>query len=117
DYLKSDPARAANVADYVNVDGQTASSLPGGVRTLALWATKGPLSPPGRSITGATNVSIPDSTHVQCATSPLSFAEMYKFFTGSPPGTTDIVPQTGPITVSGRYVSFPQNNGLAGSTL
>jgi pimeloyl-ACP methyl ester carboxylesterase len=117
DYLNSSPQRAANVAHYVNIDGQTANAPPGGVSTLALWATKGPLSPPGRSITGAENVSIPDSTHVQCATSPLSFWWMYDFFTGNAPGTTDVVPQKGPITLSGRDVNFPQNNGLAGATL
>jgi pimeloyl-ACP methyl ester carboxylesterase len=115
DYLNSSPQRAANVADYVNIDGQTANAPPGGVRTLALWATKGPLSPPGRSIGGATNVSIPDSTHVQCATSPLSFWWMYKFFNGNAPKTTQIVPQRGPITISGRAVNFPQNSGLAGA--
>src|SRR5919204_893185 len=80
DYLNSDPARAANVAHYANIDGRTATSPPGGVPTLALWATKGPLSPPGRSITGATNVTVPDSTHVQAATSAFSFGEMYEFF-------------------------------------
>jgi pimeloyl-ACP methyl ester carboxylesterase len=117
DYLDSSPQRAANVAHYVNIDGQTANAPPGGVPTLALWATKGPLSPPGRSITGAENVSIPDSTHVQCATSPLSFWWMYDFFTGSPPGTTDIVPHKGPITLSGRDVNFPQNSGLAGANV
>jgi pimeloyl-ACP methyl ester carboxylesterase len=117
DYLKSDPARAANVADYVNVDGQTATSPPGGVRTLALWATKGPLSPPGRSITGAKNVTIPDATHVQCVTSSVSFREMYEFFTGSAPATTDILPQRGPITLAGKVLDFPDNTGLAGSTL
>ena len=117
DYLNSSPARAANVAHYVNIDGQTASSPPGGVPTLALWATKGPLSPPGRSITGAQNVSIPDSTHVQCATSPLSFASFYKFFTGQAPRTTQIVPQTGTITISGRALNFPVNSGMTGATV
>src|SRR5205085_2970262 len=68
DYLNSSPQRAASVAHYVNIDGRTANAPPGHVRTLALWATKGPLSPPGRKISGAKNVSIPDSTHVQCAT-------------------------------------------------
>ncbi|HVH19522.1 MAG TPA: alpha/beta fold hydrolase, partial [Myxococcota bacterium] len=32
------PERAANVANYVNIDGRTASAPPGGVPTLALWA-------------------------------------------------------------------------------
>lgn len=117
DYLKSSPKRAANVAHYVNIDGQTANAPPGGVPTLALWATKGPLSPPGRRIKGAKNVSIPDSTHVQSATSPLSFAHFFKFFNGTPPATTQIVPQKGRISLSGRAVNFPQNSGLSGATV
>lgn len=117
DYLNSSSARAANVADYVNVDGQTATAPPGGVRTLALWATKGPLSPPGRSITGAENVSIPDSTHVQSATSPVSFGAMYRFFTGKPPANTEILPQQEPVTVAGKALNFPNNTGLAGATV
>src|SRR5207302_2316016 len=89
DYLNSSPQRAANVAHYVNIDGQTASSPPGGVKTLALWATKGPTAAtPGRSITGAKNVTISDTTHVQCATDSRSFWWMYKFFTGKAPKTT-----------------------------
>jgi hypothetical protein len=117
DYLNSDPARARNVAHYVNIDGRTASSPPGGVSTLALWGSKGPLSPPGRSIGGATNVTIPDSTHVQAATSAVSFGEMYKFFTGAPPATTDIVAERGPITVSGKALLFPNNTGLSGASV
>jgi hypothetical protein len=117
DYLNSSRQRAASVAHYVNIDGQTADAPPGGVRTLALWATKGPLSPPGRRIKGARNVSIPDSTHVQCATSPLSFWWMYRFFTGRAPATIQIVPQQGRITLSGRDVNFPQNTGLQGATV
>jgi pimeloyl-ACP methyl ester carboxylesterase len=117
DYLNSSPQRAANVAHYVNIDGQTAKAPPGGVPTLALWATRGPLSPPGRSIGGAENVSIPDSTHVQSATSPLSFRAMYRFFTGRTPRTTQIVAQRGRITLSGRDVNFPVNGGLTGATV
>ncbi|HEV3228164.1 MAG TPA: hypothetical protein VGY97_01720 [Solirubrobacteraceae bacterium] len=117
DYLNSNPARAGNVAHYVNIDGRTASSPPGGVSTLALWATRGPLSPPGRSITGATNVSIPDSTHVQAATSVVSFGAMYKFFNGRPAATTDIVPERGNITLGGKALLFPNNSGLSGATV
>ena len=117
DYLNSSPSRAANVAHYVNIDGRTASSPPGGVPTLALWATKGPLSPPGRSITGATNVSIPDSTHVQAATSAVSFAAIYRFFTGTAPSTTEVVPESGKITLAGKALLFPNNTGLSGATV
>ena len=118
DYLNSSPQRAANVAHYVNIDGATADSPPGGVRTLALWGTKGPLSSaPGRRIKGAKNVFIRDATHVQCATSPRSFAAFFKFFTGKRPRHTAIVRQRGRITLSGRAVNFPQNSGLQGATV
>jgi hypothetical protein len=118
DYLNSSPQRAASVAHYVNIDGKTAGSPPGGVRTLALWGTEGPISqPPGRRIDGAENVDIPGSSHVQIATSPLSFAAFYKFFTGKAPRTTKIVAQTGPIEISGRALNFPFNSGLAGATV
>src|SRR5690242_9595932 len=69
--------RRANVAHYVNVDGQ--SSNPG-VPTLAVWAGRGT---PGRSMDGATNVTIPNQTHVQTCTSAQSFVQYYKFLTGS----------------------------------
>jgi pimeloyl-ACP methyl ester carboxylesterase len=119
DYLNSSPQRAANVAHYVNIDGATASHPPGGVPTLALWGTKGPISqPPGRRIKGAENVDIPDSSHVQTATSPLSFRYFYEFFNqGEAPTTTQIVPQTGTITIAGRDLDFPDNDGLIGATV
>jgi pimeloyl-ACP methyl ester carboxylesterase len=114
-YLNSSPARAANVAHYVNIDGGQAASPPGGVPTLAIWAGRGA---PGRTIGGAINVTVPNQTHVQSATSAESFAQMYKFFTGRPPRTSDILPERGrSIEVSGRAVLFPQNSGVQDSTL
>jgi len=113
DYLNSSEARAANVAHYVNIDGQEAESPPGGVPTLAIWAGRGT---PDRRIVGATNVTVPNQTHVQSATSAESFIEYYKFFTGAPPAQ-DIVPQTGPITIAGRLLHFPVNRGALGATL
>jgi hypothetical protein len=121
-YLRSSPARAANVAHYVNIDGQGSADLPGGVPTLALWAGNDPpnFGPPGntRTIVGATNVTIPGVPHIECATCPASFHEMYRFFTGHDPETTEILPEPrGQIRISGRAVLFPQNIGVAGSTL
>jgi hypothetical protein len=114
EYLNSSPARAANVEHYVNIDGQQADAPPGGVSTLAVWAGRGT---PGRRIVGAQNVTIPNQTHVQSATSAESFVEYYKFFTGRAPAH-DLVPEAGPITVAGRAVVFPQNRALpAGATL
>src|SRR3989440_6072715 len=118
DYLNSSKQRASNVGHYVNMDGMTADAPPGGVPTLALWGTRGPLSSkPGRRIKGAKNVFIPDSTHVQVATSPVSFRWFYKFFIGKAPKATKIRSQTGRITLSGRAVNFPQNSGLQGATV
>ncbi|WP_103938811.1 alpha/beta fold hydrolase [Thermomonospora echinospora] len=105
EYLNSSPQRAADVAHYVNIDGTTATSLPGGVPTLALWAE-------GRedsTITGATNVHLPNESHVENASSPASFAAMYEFFTGRKPQTTQVVAEQGEIQLAGRAVRFPSN--------
>src|SRR3954467_10152313 len=110
DYITSSDERKANVGKYVNVDGQTTNP---GVPTLALWAGRGQ---PGRSMDGATNVTIPDQTHVQTCTSKESFVEYFKFLTGRPPAH-DIVPQKGAIELAGRALNFPQNNGLSGATI
>src|SRR4051812_16831965 len=101
-------ARRANIGRYVNVDGQQSNP---GVPTLALWAGRGD---PGRSMDGATNVTIPNQTHVQTCTSKESFVEYYKFLTGGAPAH-DIVPETGAIELAGRALNFPQNNGLSGA--
>ena len=113
EYLTSSPERAANVAHYVNIDGSQADALPGGVPTLAVWAGRGT---PGRRILGALNVTLPNQTHVESATSAEAFAEYYKFFTGRAPAH-DIVPQAGQITIAGRVLVFPLNKGAAGSNL
>ena len=41
-YLGSSPERAASVRRYVNFDGRTAASPPGGVPTLAIWGEGDP---------------------------------------------------------------------------
>jgi pimeloyl-ACP methyl ester carboxylesterase len=106
------PERAASVAHYVNIDGRTSATPPGGVPTLALWAGRGT---PGRTIGGATNVTIPNQTHVQVATSVESFVEMFKFFTGRQP-KHNIVREKW-ITLSGRAQLFPENVGVGDRTL
>src|SRR4051812_31015781 len=110
DYITSSDERKANVGKYVNVDGQSTNP---GVPTLALWAGRGT---PGRSMDGATNVTIPNQTHVQTCTSKESFVEYFKFLTGRVP-THDIVPQQGAIELAGRTLNFPENTGLAGATV
>jgi pimeloyl-ACP methyl ester carboxylesterase len=112
-YLKSTPERAASVAHYVNIDGAAADALPGGVPTLALWSLLNKTS----TVTGATNIHLDNQTHVQTTSSVESFKAEYKFFTGSDPATTDVTPQSGPIRLAGRAVSFPSNVGLKQATL
>jgi hypothetical protein len=112
-YLAS-PQRAATVAHYVNLDGRTATALPGGVPTLAVWGE----GSTARTITGATNVYFSDQAHTQVVTSPETFIEVYRFFTGQDPQTTRIRPEPpGHLTLAGRAVLFPTNVGVAGARL
>ena len=101
--------RRANVAHYINVDGQNQNP---GVPTLAVWAGRGT---PGRNMDGAQNVTIPDQTHVQTCTSAESFIQYFKFLRGGLPGQ-DIVPQKR-IQLAGKALNFPQNAGLAGASV
>jgi Lipase C-terminal domain/Lipase (class 2) len=106
----------ASVAHYVNVDGQ--EKYPG-VPTLALWAGRCPdvtCSKPERHMEKAENVTIPNSTHVQTATSAESFQQMFKFFRGKLPAH-DILAQKGKILLAGKALEFPQNTGLVGDTV
>ncbi|MET0342944.1 MAG: alpha/beta fold hydrolase [Polyangiales bacterium] len=107
-YLTAGPEHASRVAHWVNIDGYPATALPGEVPTLAVWAGVGA---PGRSVAGATNVTIPDQTHVQAATSAETFAQIYQFFTGSAPRTTSIE-ATSEVQIAGRATIFPQNVGV-----
>lgn len=109
------PARAANVAHYVNIDGGSAPAQPGGVPTLALWAGA---DPPVGSIVGAVNVTLAGEEHIEAATSANAFFEMYSFFRGEPPATTAIVPEApGHVRIAGQVNFFPTNVGLAGAFL
>jgi pimeloyl-ACP methyl ester carboxylesterase len=112
-YLNSSPERAARVAHYVNIDGRTAASPPGGVDTLAVWGE----GDQTRQVVGAQNYYAPGQSHVQVATSAETFAQIYEFLTGRPPKTTDVVPEYGRIRLSGEANVFPQNQGADGFAL
>lgn len=110
----SEPQQAAKVAHYVNIDGRTSATPPGGVPTLALWGEWNPTS----QIGGAVNLRYPGKAHTELATSAEAFAEMYAFFNDGAPATTDVVPEPpGLVEISGRATIFPVNVGAAGSTL
>lgn len=118
----ADPAHAARVAKYVNLDGRSAASPPGGVPTLAVWGEW--QSPPDPvlgavgSIGGARNVYNRDLGHTETATSARTFGEIYRFWFGRPPATTEVVPEwPGRVEVAGRVSLFPRNVGYAGARL
>jgi hypothetical protein len=69
------------------------------------------------SITGATNVSLPNQAHVEMTASVETFTAMYRFFTGAEPTTTDVVAQSGNVQLGGRVVNFPSNTTPADATL
>lgn len=112
-YLNSAPERAATIAHYVNIDGQSSAAPPGGVPTLAVWGEGSQT----RQIVGAENHYAPDQSHVQVATSAETFAELYEFFTGRAPRTTRVLPEHGRLKLSGRAALFPANVGADDTTL
>ena len=118
EYLAS-PERAANVRRYVNIDGRTSATPPGGVQTLAIWAGLRTLDPGeggSREIGGAQNITIPNQTHVQVATSEESFTPIFKFLVGDKPETDQIEKGKRKVKVAGRAVVFPQNVGVPAGT-
>ena len=110
----STPARAAQVRRYVDFDGRSAPSLPGGVPSLGIWGE----GDPTRAITGGQNFYFPEKSHTEVTTSAEAFAKVFEFLTGEAPKTTDVVPEPpGRVRVSGRVTDFPQNSGLEGAEL
>ena len=107
----ADPVRAAQVRRYVNVDGRSSATPPGGVATLALW---GSLQPNG-SIGGATNVYLTTLGHTETTTSAVGFGHIYQFLRDRPAVTTRVLPElSATVGIAGRAVLFPQNTGVAG---
>jgi len=115
-YLAESPKAAEHresVAAYVNLDGQQENPK---VRTLAVWAERsGPTGPEGRHMEGAENVTMPDMTHVQSATSSQTFIQIFKFFRHRLP-IHDIIAKKS-VQLAGKALEFPQNTGLAGDTV
>lgn len=117
----------AKVARYVNIDGRTQETLPGGVPTIGIW---GEWNSAGsghnlRDDTDAqigpnpdTNYHFPGKSHTETATSPEAFALMYEFLTRARPVTTEVLAsESDTVMITGRAVVFPQNEGFAGAEL
>jgi pimeloyl-ACP methyl ester carboxylesterase len=116
----ADPANAAEVAKYVNLDGRSATAPPGGVPTLAEWGEWQSPPNPVRGVVGviegAQNIYNRGMAHTETATSAKTFADIYTFWLGHPPRTTSVLPSRH-IEISGRVVLFPANTGYAGTSL
>jgi pimeloyl-ACP methyl ester carboxylesterase len=119
---------SGKVAKYVNVDGRTQPDLPGGVPTIGIWgewntADSGYNRRPGNTDAQigpdpADNYYFGDKSHTEVMTSPEAFGVMYEFLVGTPPATTDVIPEPpGQVEVAGRAVIFPENVGAEGSSL
>jgi pimeloyl-ACP methyl ester carboxylesterase len=118
----AEPAHAAVVAKYVNLDGRSSATPPGDVPTLAVWgewqSPPDPIRGAVGSIGGATNIYNRQFGHTETATSAKTFADIYRFWFGRNPATTDVLPEPpGRVEVAGRVVLFPQNVGYAGTRL
>jgi len=123
-YLRSSVARAAKVAHYVAFDGNgvgaTATTPLGSavVPTLCLWGDLAQYvaGDPTKSIEGATYIIDSSQTHIEMATSAISFARLFKFINEREPATTEITPESGTnVTIQGRVVYFPENVGAPGT--
>lgn len=109
----STPERARSVRRYVNFDGRTAGSPPGGVPTLAIWGE----GDQTREIGGAENVYFRRKAHTEVTTSRAAFVEVYRFLIGRAPEHKGVVPEKpGRVEVAGRASLFPQNAGIEGAT-
>jgi pimeloyl-ACP methyl ester carboxylesterase len=113
-WLGSSQQRADQVDDYVNYDGRTSTSPPGGRRTLAIWGEGSQT----REIGGAQNSYFPNLAHTETVTSAATFPVVYEFLFGHPPLTTDVVPEpSGRATLAGRVLLFQENVAPTGARL
>ena len=108
------PERAASVRRYVNFDGRTSATPPGGVPALAVWGE----GDQTRAIGGAENVYFPNKAHTEVTTSAEAFGKVYAFLLDREPETKKVVPEKpNEVTVKGRALDFPDNAGIEGATL
>lgn len=113
-YLNSDPARAADVAAYVNLDGGAGGTVPDSVRTLGVWGE----GSAERQMLGGENVQFADQGHTEVVNSAETFQAIYEFLLGEAPQFTEVVREPADdITISGRVVLFPENRGAADGQL
>jgi hypothetical protein len=115
------------VAKYVNVEGVSLPTLPGGVPTIGIWGEWNTAGS-GYNRRGDTDAQIGpdpaanfyfgDKSHTETMTSAEAFDVMYDYLVGEPPATTDVIAEPpGRVSISGRAVLFPENDGYAGASV
>ena len=119
---------STKVAKYVNIDGRAPAELPGGVPTIGIWGEWNTAGSGFNRREGDTNAQIGpdpaanfyfrDKSHTEVATSAAAFEVMFEFLAERPPVHPDVVPAaTEDITIAGRAVLFPQNQGYEGAAV
>lgn len=118
----SDPARAGKVAHYAHVAARTtgedgaALSAPSGVPTLNLYSAADAAVPAG-TLDGATNKDLKDQDHFEVATSPESFAAIYRHFRDGQSATTETPTATAKPVLAGKALFFGHNDPATGWTV
>ena len=112
--------RADKIAKYIHIGsgGITKPAGPGingSIPTLNIWS-EGDKIAGGSNVEGCTNVELIDKDHYQVATGEEAFAAMYEFINGSPPTTTKVTTDA-EIKLSGRVVTFGENQPGVGATI
>jgi hypothetical protein len=106
---------ADKVAHYVNLSGSCAGN---GVPTLSLSSMNdlggGPRHAAGDNVT---EVTLDEEDHVAIAGSKLAFVEMYKYLMGEEPEYTTVQCGTSQITLSGKTVTFGDNEPVPNSII
>lgn len=101
----ANPQTGVKLSKYVALDGQT---CPVTLPCMSLMAE-------GDEQFGTTPLE--GHTHVEVATSPVSFGNMFEYLFEAQPAVVDIVPQRSLIRIGGRAVNYPENSGIAGANL
>jgi hypothetical protein len=112
DVFLSRPERAAKVAHYIQIASLPCLEIPGGVPSLNLSSADDHVIGVCE-VTAAENIVLQDIDHLQTATSPETFFEMYRFFNdGREPETTDVAPSDD-IQLSGFAEVYFTNDPVA----
>jgi pimeloyl-ACP methyl ester carboxylesterase len=115
-YLE-DPERAAKVLSYVHIGSYTEegpAGAEGEVPTLNLYSANDMAIEDQGDIPGATNIKLDSEDHYEVATSEASFEAIYTFIHEGVAPETLSPALDDEITVSGRVVTFGENNPVEG---